>query len=659
MRRKLMVVFSIITLAYLVLIGRLTYINSENGTEYAKIVLAQQSYDSVTIPYRRGDITDANGTILATSTRTYNVILDVSVMTDDEIEPTVEALTACYTELDADELYEYIEENPNSAYKVLLKQISYSEMQEFETMRESDTQISTGGVWFETQYVREYPYDSLAASVIGFTSSDGTGMLGIEAEYDDYLTGVDGREYGYLNSASDVETEIIDAQDGDTIVTTIDITVQQIVEEHILAFNEEHEDEAEEGEGSANTGVIVMDPDTGEILAMANYPTFDLNNPRDLSDYYTEEELAEMTSDEQTDALNSLWSNYCITGTFEPGSTAKVMTLSAALETGTVTTDDSYYCDGVQTVADYEISCSHVHGMQTLKESFANSCNDAFMQIGAALGTTLFSSYQNIFNIGLRTNIDLPGEARTDSLIYTADEMSSVDLATNAFGQNFNVTMIQLASAFCSVVNGGYYYQPHVVKQVVDADGNVVLTNDSIIMKETISEETSELMREMLEDVVDEGTGTKAQIEGYTIGGKTGTAEKLPRGNGKYVVSFIACVPADDPEVVIYVVIDEPNVADQAQSSLAVNLAREILEDILPYLGIYADTDTDTEAVSEETDADTQITDVQDTTEDTAAEDTAAEDTAAEDAEAEDTAAEDTAAEDTQTDAAADAEGDE
>ena len=598
MKRKLMIVFLIITLAYLALIGRLTYITNENGESYAKIVLAQQSYDSVTIPYQRGDIVDTNGTILATSTRTYNVILDVSVLTENTTDATVEALVACFDELDADTLYEYIENNPNSAYKVLLKQLSYSEVSDFIAMQEDDENypyISDSGVWFETEYIREYPYGSLAASVIGFTSSDGSGMLGIESEYDEYLTGVDGREYGYLNSGTNLETEIIDAVDGDTVVTTIDVTVQQIVEEHILAFNEEHEDEAEEGAGSLNTGVIVMDPDTGEILAMANYPTFDLNNPRDLSAYYTDEELEEMTSDEQLDALNELWSNFCISDTYEPGSTAKSITLSAALETGTVSLSDTFYCDGGQTVADYEISCMHVHGSQTLAESFANSCNDAFMQIGALLGVDLFSSYQNIFNLGLRTNIDLPGETRTDSLIYSADEMSSVDLATNSFGQSFNVTMIQMISAFCSIVNGGYYYQPHVVKEVIDEDGNVVLSNDAVIMKETISEETSELMRELLANVVDEGTGTAAQIEGYTIGGKTGTAEKLPRGNGDYVVSFIACVPADEPEVVIYVVIDEPNV-ETASSTLATNLAKDILEDILPYLGIYADdTTTDSE----------------------------------------------------------------
>ena len=609
MKRKLLIVFAVIMLAYLALIGRLTYIQSENGESYSKIVLAQQSYDSVTIPYQRGDIVDTNGTILATSTRTYNVILDVSVLTanEDAIEPTVNALVSCFPDLDADTLYEYIENNPTSAYKVLLKQLSYSEIQDFIEIQNDDENypnVSDGGVWFETEYIREYPYDSLAASVIGFTSSDGTGMLGIESEYDEYLTGVDGREYGYLNSGTDLETEIIDAQDGDTVVLTIDVTVQQIVEEHILAFNEEHEDEYVEGAGSANTGVIVMDPDTGEILAMANYPTFDLNNPRDLSAYYTEEELEAMTSDEQLDALNELWSNFCITDTYEPGSTAKAFTLSAALETGLVTLDSTFYCDGGQTVADYEISCMHVHGTQTLAESFANSCNDAFMQIGALLGVDLFSSYQNIFNLGLRTNIDLPGETRTDSLIYSADEMSSVDLATNSFGQSFNVTMIQMISAYCSIVNGGYYYQPHVVKEILDEDGNVVSSNDSVIMKETISEETSETMRDLLEYVVSEGTGSAAQIEGYSIGGKTGTAEKLPRGNGNYVVSFIGCVPADDPEVVIYVVIDEPNVEDQATSSLATNLARDILEDILPYLGIYQEetedtADTQTEAAEE------------------------------------------------------------
>ena len=594
MKRKLVVVFTIITLALIALIGRLTYINAKSGSKYAKTVLSQQTYDSTTLPYKRGDITDRNGTILATSARVYNVVLDSKVLNTDEecIEPTISALTECFPDLSGDAIRSYISENPSNQYHVLLKEQTYEQIQSFvEKQNDSEHYPNLAGVWFESQYNRQYPYSTLASSLIGFTN-DESGANGIESYYNDELTGVNGRQYGYLNSDSNVESTTVSPVDGNTVVSTIDASIQSIVEEKVAAFNKEHANAYREGEGgSKNTSVIVMNPNNGEILAMSTYPNVDLNNPRDLSSVYSEETLASMTDEEKNEALSKLWQNFAVTNTFEPGSTAKTFTIAAALETGAITGDESWYCDGSETIGGYTIHCSHTkgHGMLTTGQALAQSCNDALMQMAMKLGKDNFCEYQNIFNIGLKTNIDLPAEARTDSLIYTIDNMDDTALATNSFGQNFNSTMIQIAAAFSSAINGGNYYWPHVVSEIRNTDGDTVKTIEPVLLKNTISEESSAFLREALGLTVTEGTATELQIPGYSIGGKTGTAEKIPRKDGNYLVSFIGFAPLDDPQVVVYVVIDELNDANQAQSSYAVSLTREIMAEILPYLNIYPD----------------------------------------------------------------------
>lgn len=337
-----------------------------------------------------------------------------------------------------------------------------------------------------------------------------------------------------------------------------------------------------------------MDPNNGDVLAMANYPNFDLSNPRDLSAYYTEEELAAMDDDAKMDALNQLWQNFCVSYTYEPGSTAKPFTVSAGLETGTVTTADTYYCDGYETISGHDIHCvkRDGHGMETLEQTLMNSCNDALMQMSYKIGRDNFENYQQIFGFGQKTNIDLPGETRTDSLIYTGDNMTVVDLATNAFGQNFNTTMIQLATGFCSIVNGGKFYQPHVVKRITDENGNVVQEIQPTLLRETISESTSETLRQYMYSTVTSGTGATAKVDGYSMGGKTGTAQKAGRDGVNYLVSFIGFAPVDDPQLVIYCVVDEPNAVEQYHSSFAQNIVREILEEVLPYMNIYRDEQT-------------------------------------------------------------------
>ena len=590
MQKKLVMLFAAIILAFVFLVGRITYINAANGEDYTRIVLDQQQYDSRTIPFKRGDIVDRNGTKMATSERVYNVILDMKTMLSDEdhIEPTIQVLKDCF-EIDEQEVRDLMEEKPDSRYNILKKGVDYETYKKFRNI-EKDTEKypDVEGIWLEEDYVRTYPYNTLASDVIGFTVDGNVGSNGIEAAYNSILNGTDGREYGYLDDTSTVEQTVKEAVDGDTVVSTIDLQVQSIVEQHILEFNEQHKHEVSAGEGSKNTAVMVMDPQNGEILAEASYPNYDLNQPRDLTKYYTEEQIDAMSDEEQLEILNSMWNNFCVSDTYEPGSTFKPFTIAAGLETGILKGDENYFCGGMLHVGDHDIHCNNRngHGAQTLKQSLENSCNVALMEIGEALGAEEFCRYQELFGFGEYTGIDLPGEGDTSGLLYTPENMDPASLATNAFGQNFNVTMTQLAASFCSLINGGNYYEPHVVRQIQDENGNVTENKSPVLLKKTVSEETCEIIKDYMFGVVKEGTGASAAVEGYDIGGKTGTAEKLPRGNGKYLVSFIGYAPQENPEVVVYVVVDEPNVLAQASSGYATELASSIMEDIFPYLGI-------------------------------------------------------------------------
>ncbi len=613
MKKKMVFFFLGIGLCLTGLVVRIMYVQRVKGADYEKIVLSQQSYDSETIPYRRGDILDAKGTILATSTDVYNLILDCKVITSElgnkqpYLEPTLEALFSCYPQLSESEVRQLIREKPKSQYNILIKQMSYEEMNVFtEYAANKKAHPNIRGIWFEKHYIRTYPYGSLASPVIGFTRSDNVGMLGLESYYNDVLSGTNGRRYGYLNSDNDLEKTLREAIDGDTIVTTLDANLQSIVEQKIQEFCETFEDHYRNGAAASNIGLVIMDPRNGDVKAMAQYPTFDLQEPRSLEGVYTKKEIAGMDDDEKADALNRLWTNYCVTSTYEPGSTAKPFTIACGLETGTLKGNESFECDGYEEfIGSGKVRCVKRggHGTETLRTSLMDSCNDALMQMSYRIGVENFCDYQRIFGFGLRTNIDLPGEARTDSLIYHAQDMKKIDLATNSFGQNFNVTMIQLVSAFSSLINGGEYYQPHLVSKVLDASGNTVHSVRPALIKQTVSKETSEQIKSYLYDTVSEGTGRYAKVAGYSMGGKTGTAQKSVGGKKdaeNYLVSFIGYLPADEPELVIYAIVDEPNAKDQAHSTYAQNLVREILEEALPYLNIYQDETPAEEALTPE-----------------------------------------------------------
>ncbi len=612
MQKKLIVMFLMILLVFIGLTYRLFAITRDNGEQYKKQVLSQQRYDSKTLPYRRGSILDSNGSILATSEKVYNVILDAVAISEKEeyLEPTLEALRS-QLGIDTGDVRTYIAENKMvSRYKVLAKRLEYEQIEGFLAMQNEEESLIKG-IWFEEEYKRTYPGNTLACDVIGFTTSDNVGSYGLEEYYNDVLSGTPGREYGYLNNDSNLERTTIPAQDGNSIVTTIDINIQNIVEKHLKKFDEEYKDNAHEGNGSRNTGCIIMDVNSGEILAMASYPVYDLNNPRNTDsmlgmpyidedgkvtgEYINAENVSRLNDDSDLfyRHLNALWKNYCINDTYEPGSVSKPFTVAAGIESGSITGNEKYNCEGKLHVGDHDIKCHNIYGDGALSvaEGIERSCNVNMMYVAMATGISTFTEFQHIFNLGLKTNIDLAGEARTASLIFNENTMGPTDLATNSFGQGYNATMIQMITAFCSLINGGYYYEPHIVKKIVSPSGATVQNIEPRVLKQTISETTSAKVREMCNLVVsgENGTGHTARPAGYMIGGKTGTAETLPRGNREYVVSFMGYAPADNPQIAIYVVVDRPNVPGSIMddAKFATRIVRSILTEVLPYKGIF------------------------------------------------------------------------
>lgn len=612
MQKKLIVMFLMILLVFMGLTYRLFAITRDNGEQYKKQVLSQQRYDSKTLPYRRGSILDSNGSILATSEKVYNVILDAVAISEKEeyLEPTLEALRS-QLGIDTGDVRTYIAANKEvSRYKVLAKRLEYEQIEGFLALQ-NEAESLIKGIWFEEEYKRTYPGNTLACDVIGFTTNDNVGSYGLEEYYNDVLSGTPGREYGYLNNDSNLERTTIPAQDGNSIVTTIDINIQNIVEKYLKKFDEEYKDNAHEGNGSRNTGCIIMDVNSGEILAMASYPVFNPNDPRDTDmmlgmpfidedgkvtgEYINEENVSRLNDDSDLfyRHLNALWRNYCINDTYEPGSVSKPFTVAAGIESGSITGNEKYNCEGKLHVGNHDIKCHNIYGdgYLSVAEGVERSCNVNMMYVAMATGISTFTKFQHIFNLGLKTNIDLAGEARTASLIFNENTMGPTDLATNSFGQGYNATMIQMITAFCSLINGGYYYEPHMVSKIISPSGATVQNIEPRVLKQTVSEATSDKVREMCNLVVsgENGTGHTARPAGYMIGGKTGTAETLPRGNREYVVSFMGYAPADNPQIAIYVVVDRPNVPGSIMddAKFATRIVRSILTEVLPYKGIF------------------------------------------------------------------------
>lgn len=640
MKQRLVIIFGIALLFFVVLIGRVIYISLAKGQEYQEEVLDQKTYDSLDIPFERGDIVDRNGNILATSEKVYNLILEPKniLRTDKGKEATKAALIKYFGMEDAK--FDECMQNTDSFYKVAMKGLEYADVKAFQEYCDTRDGADVVGVRFEEEYKRKYPNGSLACHLLGYTVSGNVGQGGIEGYYNSYLNGVNGKTYGYLTNDNTVESVTVPAQNGYTVVSTIDLNIQKIIEDNIKEYMQTT--------GAKKIGVIAMDPDTAEILGMSTSYGYDPNEPmntdalrnmevtvtesteepsteEDSSEKGSSEDTIEATTEEQKDpekikydfssmtddefqkaidgltsdqtyeALDAVWRNYCISDILEPGSTFKPFTIAGALEDGVVKDGDTFFCKGYEIVAEgtSPIYCHNRSGdgTLTLKQALEQSCNVALMQIAKSEGRETFSKYQDIFNFGNQTGIDLSGEG--SGLVYDEEGLNPVELATSSFGQGINVTMIQMAAAFCSLINGGNYYTPHTVRQILDENGSIIENNEPELVRKTISKTTSDLMKQYMAGVVTEGTGSRAAVDGYTIGGKTGTAEKIPRNQGNYVLSFIGFSPVENPQIMLYVAVDEPNVESQSTSGAGALLFHAIMEDLLPYMNVYQSSDED------------------------------------------------------------------
>jgi len=572
-------VFCVCLFTFGVLLFKIYRINSKDGDRYRKEALSQQSYTNTVLNYQRGDVKDRNNTTLAVSVRKYDLVLEPRTLGKDEKkkQATVDAIAKTFG-VASSVVEEVIQKKPNSMYEHIdgLKELPAKKVDKFKKQIKKER---LEGVWFEEVYKRNYPLKTVGASIIGFMNSNNQGTYGVEEQYNSVLNGTTGREYGYFDSNMNLQRTIKEAKDGNSVVLTIDANVQKIIEDEIADFQKN-------GTGAKTIAMMVMNPKNGEILAMASNSTFDLNDPQNLASMYSEQKIAAMTDKEKNENLLSMWSNFCVGS--EPGSTFKPFTIAAALDENIISGKSTFQCNGVKKVADREIHCSNRngHGMLDLRHALMESCNAALMDIGLGLGRNKFSKYNKLYGFGQRTGVDLPGE--TSGLIHTKEELNPVELATSSFGQTQTVTMVQMLSGFSSLINGGNYYQPHLVKEIQNSNGDVVKTIDPVVVKRTTSEDTSSKLRSYLKSTVEAGTAAPAQVKGYSIGGKTGTAEKRPVSAKKYLVSFIGCESAEDPEVAYYVIIDEPHVKDQAHSTYATEFSSKVMKRVLPFLGQYA-----------------------------------------------------------------------
>ncbi|WP_458407814.1 penicillin-binding transpeptidase domain-containing protein [Anaerotignum sp.] len=567
-KKRLLVFLFCAMFGYFLLIGRVAFIEFFQSEGLQELAYEQQTRDRLITP-KRGSILDRNGEGIAL-TETVNAVSVIPVQIKEK-EKTAQFL-AEKLELEYTEVLEKIQQ------KVALVRIKTKVEPELAAEIRA---AEYPGVEVDEDVRRVYPYSELAAQVIGFVGKDNQGIIGLEAKYDELLEGEQGKILTLTDSRGnevDSEQERIPPVDGKNLVTTIDVVMQQYAEQTIA--------KAVETKGAKKGLIIILNPQNGEIYAMANYPTFDLNDPFTIND----EELAAMwdtfSQEEQNDYLNKMWRNAAINDTYEPGSTFKIVTSSAGLEKGAVTPESSFFCRGFHVAGDRQIKCwryPRTHGAETFVQGVQNSCNPVFMEIGERLGAETFLEYMQKFGFAQKTGVDLAGEAT--GIIHKLENIGPVELATMSFGQSFQITPLQLLRAASSIVNGGHLITPHFAKGIADENGKIVETFQYEEGEQIISRETSETMKTILESVVSEGTGSKAYIPGYRIGGKTATSEKLPRRSGKYIASFMSFAPAEKPQVMALVLIDEPQGVYYG-GTVAGPVMQELLQNILPYLGI-------------------------------------------------------------------------
>ncbi len=569
-RKKLALVWFLFTFMLVALCGRLVYLMIFRSDYYSQKAIELHERER-SIKAARGQILDTNGVILADNETVCTISVIHSQLTDKE--KVIEVLCK---ELDLSE--EYVRKRVNKVSSIEKVKSNVSK-EVGDVIRNYDLD----GVKVDEDYKRYYPYGNLASKVLGFTGADNQGIIGLEVKYDSYLQGTKGT----ILTVTDAKgVEIADASEsriepvpGNDLITSIDINIQTYATQ--LAYEVMEKKEAE------GVSIIVMNPKDGTILAMANAPEFDLNDPYTL----TEETLLlqnissqdSLSSEEKQNALNTMWRNACISDTYEPGSIYKVVTAAIGLENGLVSPEDGFYCPGYIIVEDRRIRCSkvHGHGSQSFVTGTMNSCNPVFISVGLRIGVDLY--YEGMQKLGLfeKTGVDLPGEAGT--IMHKKDNMGEVELATVAFGQSFQITPMQMATTVASIVNGGNRITPHVGVKIVDNDGNLVEELSFKTETGIVSEETSKTMREILEKVVSEGTGKNGKVEGFSIGGKTATSETLPRGSGKYIASFVGFYPAEDPTVLAMVIIHKPK-GMYYGGQVAAPVVKQLFQNILPYL---------------------------------------------------------------------------
>ena len=561
-RKKVMIVFVAVFFIMMFLIGRLVYLMIFCSEYYGNKAenLHERERD---IKAARGKLLDANGTVLATN----KSVCTISVI-HNQIEEPEKVIEMLVRELGI----------PEETARKRVEKVSSIERVKTNVAKETGDAIRAyglSGVKVDEDYKRYYPYGTLASKVLGFTGADNQGILGLEVKYDEYLQGTNGKILT-LTDARGIEIENagesrLEPVNGYDLCLSLDRNIQMYCEQAAKKVCTK--------KSADSVSVIVMNPQNGELMAMVNYPEFDLNDPFTLVGDTGESVSAE----EKQNLLNKMWRNQCISDTYEPGSTFKIITAAAALEEGVVKLDDAFFCPGYKIVEDRRIRCARTtgHGAETFETGIMNSCNPVFMELGERLGAENFAGYFKQFGLLSKTNIDLPGEAGT--IMHKTENIGPVELATISFGQSIQITPIQLVTTVSSIINGGTRVTPHFGVSVQDADGNTVKTFSYETHENICTAETSETMRYLLEKVVSEGTGKNAKIEGFSIGGKTATSQTLPRSDHKYISSFLGFAPADDPQVLVLVVINDPQ-GIYYGGTIAAPVAKEIFENILPYL---------------------------------------------------------------------------
>lgn len=562
-RKKLLVFILVIVTGLSVTMGRLVYLMVFQSEYYEK--QAQELHERERdIKAARGNILDRNGVVLASNVSVCTISVIHNQITDKEavIDMLVKEL-----ELSEEEVRKRVE-----------KVSSIERIKSNVPKETGDAILAYGmdGVKVDADYKRYYPFDDLASKVLGFTGSDNQGIIGLEVKYDEYLQGTNGKILTMTDARGieqeDVGESRLEPVDGNDLVISMDQNIQ--------AYCQQAGEKVMEQKQADAVSVILMNPQNGEILAMVNVPEFHLNDPFTLTG-----ETGDLTAEEKQDLLNQMWRNRCINDTYEPGSTFKIITTAAALEEGVVSLDSSFYCPGYKIVDDRRIRCHKTtgHGAETFTEGIMNSCNPVFIELGLRLGVDNFYKYFQQFDLLEKTEVDLPGEAAT--IMHNPDNMGQVELATVAFGQSFQITPMQLVTTVSSLINGGTRVTPHFGVQVQNKDGEVLKKFTYDEQENIVSADTSEKLRYLLEKVVSEGTGRKAAIDGFSIGGKTATSQTLPRSEHKYISSFIGFAPAEDPQVIGLVVIHDPQ-GIYYGGTIAAPVMKEIFENVLPYLGI-------------------------------------------------------------------------